>query len=214
MMKRDYKILAVDFDGTICYSDWPKLGDANEELIHKLIVWKKAGNKLILWTCREGSMLDEAVTWSHEQGLVFDAINDNLPEMKEFYGGNSRKITADYYLDDKAVNIANMETNKRNKNGKGIPGMPQYTYGDTVTFKFDRGGEYTVHTGKIVVVDSYGSLEFHMEQPSYDIEVEMDDGGHCLMKHVPESDILLPKNQRKSQEILKMNEERYLSSIK
>ena len=80
--------------------------------------------------------------------------------------------------------------NKRNKNGKGIPGMPQYTYGDTVTFKFDRGGEYTVHTGKIVVVDSYGSLEFHMEQPSYDIEVEMDDGGHCLMKHVPESDIL------------------------
>jgi hypothetical protein len=35
--------------------------------------------------------------------LEFDAINDNLPEIVEMYGNNSRKITCDYYIDDKAV---------------------------------------------------------------------------------------------------------------
>ena len=33
---RDYKILAVDFDGTLCFSQWPGLGEANLPLIEKL----------------------------------------------------------------------------------------------------------------------------------------------------------------------------------
>ena len=35
--------------------------------------------------------------------LEFDAVTDNLPEIIEQYGNNSRKITCDYYIDDKAV---------------------------------------------------------------------------------------------------------------
>ena len=35
--------------------------------------------------------------------LTFDAVNDNLPEIIEMYGNNSRKITCDYYIDDKAI---------------------------------------------------------------------------------------------------------------
>ena len=35
--------------------------------------------------------------------LEFDAVNDNLPEIIEQYGNNSRKITCNYYIDDKAV---------------------------------------------------------------------------------------------------------------
>ncbi len=98
----EYKIIAVDFDGTLCYSNWPELGEPNNVLITYLKEWKKQGNKLILWTCRAGEPLDNAVLWCKQQGLEFDAINDNLPEIVSLYGNNSRKITCDYYIDDRA----------------------------------------------------------------------------------------------------------------
>ena len=99
----NYRIIAVDFDGTLCYSNWPDLGEPNIPLIEYLRAQKMSGNKLILWTCRAGEALESAVSWCHEQHLEFDAINDNLPEIIEKYGNNSRKITCDYYIDDKAV---------------------------------------------------------------------------------------------------------------
>ena len=64
---------------------------------------KESGDKLILWTCREGDDLETAVKWCQEQGICFDAINDNLPAVIEKYGCNSRKISCDFYIDDKAV---------------------------------------------------------------------------------------------------------------
>lgn len=98
----NYEIIAVDFDGTLCYSNWPELGEPNIRLIEYLKKWKRQGNKLILWTCRAGEALDLAVSWCAEMDLEFDAINDNLPEIIEKYGNNSRKITCDYYIDDRA----------------------------------------------------------------------------------------------------------------
>ncbi len=95
------KIIAVDFDGTLCFSNWPELGDPNTVLINYLLKEKAAGSKIILWTCRAGKPLDDATKWCHEQGLTFDAINDNLPEIVELYGNNSRKITCDIYIDDR-----------------------------------------------------------------------------------------------------------------
>ena len=65
--------------------------------------WKRNGNKLILWTCRAGEALSKAVEWCREQNLEFDAVNDNLPEIIEFYGHNSRKISCDYYIDDRML---------------------------------------------------------------------------------------------------------------
>ncbi|MBQ8118652.1 MAG: hypothetical protein IJ147_11435 [Lachnospiraceae bacterium] len=99
----EYKIIAVDFDGTLSFGDWPGVGEPNAPLIAYLKDWKKSGNKLILWTCRAGDALELAVSWCREQDLEFDAVNDNLPEIVELYGNNSRKITCDYYIDDKAL---------------------------------------------------------------------------------------------------------------
>ncbi len=99
----DHRIIAVDFDGTLCFSSWPDLGEPNIPLIEYLRAQKQSGDKLILWTCRAGEALDRAITWCKEQRLEFDAVNDNLPEVVELYGNNSRKITCDYYIDDKAV---------------------------------------------------------------------------------------------------------------
>ena len=47
-MDKDFQTIAVDFDGTLCYSKWPDLGEPNRPLIDYLINWKEQGNKLIL----------------------------------------------------------------------------------------------------------------------------------------------------------------------
>ena len=98
-----YQIIAVDFDGTLCFSNWPDLGEPNRPLIEYLKQMRASGNKLILWTCRAGDALEKTVSWCREHQLEFDAINDNLPEIVEMYGNKSRKITCVFYIDDKAV---------------------------------------------------------------------------------------------------------------
>lgn len=101
---RECCIIAVDFDGTLAGDGvWPEVGEPNLVLIRQLRERKAAGDKLILWTCRCGEALEVAVKWAAEQGLEFDAVNDNLPEVVEAYGNNSRKISCDYYIDDKSV---------------------------------------------------------------------------------------------------------------
>jgi hypothetical protein len=97
-------VFAVDFDGTLSFGEWPEVGPANDTLIAYLKDRKHCGDKLILWTCRAGDALDAAVNWCSVNGLEFDAINDNLPEVTEKYGNNSRKISCDVYIDDRAVN--------------------------------------------------------------------------------------------------------------
>lgn len=95
--------IAVDFDKTLADTDATKIHAPNMKLINYLIDRRENGDKIILWTCREGERLKQAVKWCMEQGLEFDAINDNLPWLKRF-GLNPRKIAADYYIDDAAVN--------------------------------------------------------------------------------------------------------------
>ena len=40
----------------------------------------KDRHRLILWTVREGKLLDEAVEWCRERGVEFYAINRDYPE--------------------------------------------------------------------------------------------------------------------------------------
>ena len=96
-------IIAVDFDGTLCEGRWPAIGEPREAVIETMRVAQAAGARLILWTNRQGAYLQEAIAWCAERGLIFDAVNANLPETLERYGGDSRKITADIYLDDRAT---------------------------------------------------------------------------------------------------------------
>ena len=95
-------IIAVDFDGVICVSEFPNIGRPHINVIDALIKRRKKGDKLILWTCRHDKLLDDAVAFCRNMGLEFDAVNENLDFMIEKYG-DSRKVYADYYLDDKSV---------------------------------------------------------------------------------------------------------------
>lgn len=102
---KNEKIYAFDFDGTLCTEAFPGIGKPKKTIIHLAKKVKRQGNRIILWTCRNGAHLDEAIAWCKEQGLEFDAINQNLPEILELFGSDSRKITADYYIDDKMFGI-------------------------------------------------------------------------------------------------------------
>ena len=96
------KIIAVDFDGTLVTDEYPKIGSPNIKLINKLRRLSK-NNTLILWTCRTGDKLKEAVEFCLLFDLQFHYINENSKEILKKYGNiDSRKITADIYLDDKA----------------------------------------------------------------------------------------------------------------
>jgi len=100
------RVIAVDFDGTLCKNLWPKIGEPNKTLIEQLIEEKKNGAALILFTCREKKLLSDAVKWCKGQGLTFDCVNKNLAERIRAYKGDSRKISADLYIDDKAANFS------------------------------------------------------------------------------------------------------------
>lgn len=102
----NHRIIAVDFDGTLCENKWPEIGEPNRELIEYLKKAQSDGDKLILWTARNEEQTQKAVDWCKEQELIFDAVNDNLPENIEYFGGNSRKVYATDYIDDKNLPIA------------------------------------------------------------------------------------------------------------
>ncbi len=100
------KIYAFDFDGTLCQEAYPGIGKPNKAMIRYAKKLKEKGNRLILWTCRNGQPLEHAIAWCQEQGLEFDAVNQNLPEILKMFGSDSRKITADYYVDDRLSGIS------------------------------------------------------------------------------------------------------------
>ena len=107
---RDYtKIIATDFDGTLCRNAFPEIGEPTRYL-QKAIEEKKNGAAIILWTCRKGKHLEDAVDWCIEHGLRIDAVNANLPRNIQLFGGiDTRKVYADEYWDDKAVAIGGVE---------------------------------------------------------------------------------------------------------
>ncbi len=61
-------------------------------------------HKLILWSVREGQLLDDAVAWCKERGVTFYAVNKDFPEEKVEYNNHfSRKIKADLFIDDRNI---------------------------------------------------------------------------------------------------------------
>jgi hypothetical protein len=106
-------ILAVDFDGTLFEDSWPACGKPKWDIINKVKEFKEAGAEIVLWTCREGITLEQAVQRCKEVGLEFDAVNDNAPtnqkymeeELKNGLVFATRKIFANFYVDDRARNL-------------------------------------------------------------------------------------------------------------
>lgn len=103
-MSEPTRVIAIDFDGTLCENKWPEIGEPNWKVIYRAKKEKEAGAQLILYTMREGKLLEDAVRACESWGLKFDAVNDNTESWKAAFGNNPRKIGATEYWDDRALN--------------------------------------------------------------------------------------------------------------
>ena len=93
-------IIAVDFDGTLVKNEFPEIGEINWFVWEAVQKAQAEGKKIILWTSRTGTMLDNAVDFCTRHGLKFDAVNDNIDEVKAL-GWDARKVFATMYIDDR-----------------------------------------------------------------------------------------------------------------
>ena len=95
-------IIAVDFDGTIVEHRYPSIGRELPFATETLKKLAQEGHRLILWTVREGRLLEEAVNFCRERGLEFYAINRDYPEEEKNKNNHfSRKLKADIWIDDR-----------------------------------------------------------------------------------------------------------------
>lgn len=97
-------IIAVDFDGTIVEHRYPAIGKERPFAIETLKKLNQDGHRLILWTVREGRLLEEAVAFCRERGVEFYAVNRDYPEEEKAHNKHySRKLKADVWIDDRNV---------------------------------------------------------------------------------------------------------------
>ena len=92
--------IAVDFDGTIVEHKYPEIGKEKPFAIQTLRTLQQEGNRIILFTSREGELLDDAVAYCHKKGLDFFAVNSNQPA-DALFPRQTTKVIADVYIDDK-----------------------------------------------------------------------------------------------------------------
>lgn len=97
-------IIAVDFDGTIVRSDYPVILGEQPYAGESLRKLHERGHKIIIWTCRTGDKLLDAVNWLLEHNIPFSRVNDHDPENAAKYGGRAgKKVYAHCYIDDKNI---------------------------------------------------------------------------------------------------------------
>lgn len=97
-------IIAVDFDGTVVEHRYPKIGAPIPFAIDTLKLLQRDKHLLILWTVREGALLQEAIDYCRERGVEFYAVNSNYVEEQNKPGHHfSRKLKADLFIDDRNV---------------------------------------------------------------------------------------------------------------
>ena len=94
-------LIAVDFDGTVVEDKYPGVGKAKPFAIETLKMLQNDGHRLILWTYRHGSKLQDAVRFMEDQGIPPYAVNRSYPEEPAHPSDVSRKIHADLFIDDR-----------------------------------------------------------------------------------------------------------------
>jgi len=96
--------IAVDFDGTIVEHRYPEIGKELPFATQTLRMLIEDRHKLILWSVREGKLLEDAVEWCRKRGVEFYAVNKDFPEEDLTKNQSfSRKLKADVWIDDRNI---------------------------------------------------------------------------------------------------------------
>lgn len=101
------KIVAVDFDGTLVEDKYPAIGRVNDTIVSVVKKLQAQGVEVILWSCRDGKQLDDAVQFCRDElGIEFATVNQNHPAVQKLFNNDTRKVYADLYIDDKAIELS------------------------------------------------------------------------------------------------------------
>ena len=96
--KSKQMVFAIDFDGTVVTNAYPKIGrNIGAAPVLKTLVAE--GHKLILYTIRTGTQLEEAVEWFTDKGIDLYAVNQNPSQAS--WSPDAKKIFFDLCLDDR-----------------------------------------------------------------------------------------------------------------
>lgn len=95
--------IGVDFDGTIVTHAYPAIGKERPFALQTLKMLQREGHRIVLWSVREGQLLDEAVEWCRQRGLEFYAVNKDYPEETAEHAQYSRKLKVEIFIDDRNI---------------------------------------------------------------------------------------------------------------
>jgi len=102
--------IALDLDGVLWPDEWPAIGAVDMDMVTAVLRVQRLGVQIVFWTCREGDFLDNAIWACQDIGLSPDFVNDNLLQRIRRFGGNPRKVSSDWYIDDRAVSYTRAGT--------------------------------------------------------------------------------------------------------
>lgn len=105
----DKMIFAVDYDGTLSDHSWPGVGTIKLDTLNFCKERQQLGDKIILWTCRTGRYLKEALEYLESFDFKPDYVNENVPWDTSIYPDESRKVGADYYIDDRSIHVQDLD---------------------------------------------------------------------------------------------------------
>lgn len=102
-------ILSIDFDNTLAIvENFPHINGLRpgaKKYVNKLY---DEGYYIQIWTCRtdkkgECNDMTKAKEFLTQEGVKFHKINENHPALTEAFKSDSRKLSADLYIDDKGL---------------------------------------------------------------------------------------------------------------
>lgn len=100
-------IIAVDFDNTITVGAgrFPECGKLRIGAKDTINAWIDRGHKVIINICRSSALgADQlCVDYLNYNGIRYTMFNANTKETIDKYGGDTRKISADIYFDDRGM---------------------------------------------------------------------------------------------------------------
>lgn len=149
-------LIAVDFDGTIVTHRYPEIGEEIPFAVDTLKMLRLDGHRLILWSVREGHLLDEAVSWCRERGLEFYAVNRDYPEettdnnphfsRKLKVGGLTKSEAEDLVADKIRPYLA--------ENENPVVTITMASYSVAVLGEVNRPGSFQVSREKITIFEA------------------------------------------------------------
>ena len=101
------KTVAIDFDGTIVENIFPEIGAIKQNVVDKMREWYEQGHTIIVWTCRTDQYAEEARKFLDDNEIPYHYFNENPTSP---LGDWCRKILADVYLDDRALNVDDLDS--------------------------------------------------------------------------------------------------------